>query len=122
MIRRPPRSTLFPYTTLFRSAEKLAGELVGRGGLTHDDGRDGRLAYAGIEAEPLQALLEEPRVGPELFGQLGLLFEDFESGDARGGHRGRVGSGKEEGAGAVIEELDRVARGTDVPAERPDGF
>src|SRR3712207_7451929 len=28
MIRRPPRSTLFPYTTLFRSAEvALAGEL-----------------------------------------------------------------------------------------------
>src|SRR5260221_9584507 len=24
MIRRPPRSTLFPYTTLFRSIEKLA--------------------------------------------------------------------------------------------------
>src|SRR2546430_13162643 len=24
MIRRPPRSTLFPYTTLFRSASKLA--------------------------------------------------------------------------------------------------
>src|SRR3712207_7515032 len=24
MIRRPPRSTLFPYTTLFRSAEKSA--------------------------------------------------------------------------------------------------
>src|SRR6266566_2693439 len=28
MIRRPPRSTLFPYTTLFRSAETLVG--VGR--------------------------------------------------------------------------------------------
>src|SRR2546429_6328719 len=29
MIRRPPRSTLFPYTTLFRSAglERLIGEL-----------------------------------------------------------------------------------------------
>src|SRR3989441_6802402 len=26
MIRRPPRSTLFPYTTLFRSAERAAGE------------------------------------------------------------------------------------------------
>src|SRR5258708_13267805 len=26
MIRRPPRSTLFPYTTLFRSLEKTAGE------------------------------------------------------------------------------------------------
>src|SRR3712207_7452933 len=24
MIRRPPRSTLFPYTTLFRSADRLA--------------------------------------------------------------------------------------------------
>src|SRR3712207_8260711 len=26
MIRRPPRSTLFPYTTLFRSQEGQAGE------------------------------------------------------------------------------------------------
>src|SRR3712207_7892408 len=26
MIRRPPRSTLFPYTTLFRSAVTVAGE------------------------------------------------------------------------------------------------
>src|SRR2546422_3652378 len=26
MIRRPPRSTLFPYTTLFRSAWELAGQ------------------------------------------------------------------------------------------------
>src|SRR2546426_6365008 len=28
MIRRPPRSTLFPYTTLFRSVIESAGELV----------------------------------------------------------------------------------------------
>src|SRR2546430_11414222 len=27
MIRRPPRSTLFPYTTLFRSAQEIAHEL-----------------------------------------------------------------------------------------------
>src|SRR2546429_3229649 len=26
MIRRPPRSTLFPYTTLFRSLEAVSGE------------------------------------------------------------------------------------------------
>src|SRR3712207_8862386 len=26
MIRRPPRSTLFPYTTLFRSSERRDGE------------------------------------------------------------------------------------------------
>src|SRR2546422_5536449 len=28
MIRRPPRSTLFPYTTLFRSYEGLRGALM----------------------------------------------------------------------------------------------
>src|SRR3712207_7931653 len=32
MIRRPPRSTLFPYTTLFRSLQRLAVEAVGRFG------------------------------------------------------------------------------------------
>src|SRR3712207_3975807 len=34
MIRRPPRSTLFPYTTLFRSLSQVAkkfGALVGKG-------------------------------------------------------------------------------------------
>src|SRR2546430_7014360 len=32
MIRRPPRSTLFPYTTLFRSAENIyyIGDLIQR--------------------------------------------------------------------------------------------
>src|SRR3989449_6717751 len=29
MIRRPPRSTLFPYTTLFRSTKLLRGEMPG---------------------------------------------------------------------------------------------
>src|SRR3712207_8850697 len=49
MIRRPPRSTLFPYTTLFRSAAREAVEhdehaahLVARGAhrLDGPDGRD----------------------------------------------------------------------------------
>src|SRR3712207_8920236 len=31
MIRRPPRSTLFPYTTLFRSPELLAAQHLVRG-------------------------------------------------------------------------------------------
>src|SRR5256885_10608357 len=30
MIRRPPRSTLFPYTTLFRSVENLHREIADR--------------------------------------------------------------------------------------------
>src|SRR2546422_2420790 len=41
MIRRPPRSTLFPYTTLFRSAtvdsERLVGDLVGHGAVVTSD-------------------------------------------------------------------------------------
>src|SRR3712207_8736332 len=43
MIRRPPRSTLFPYTTLFRSgeAEPLVGdEREGDDGVQAEAGRD----------------------------------------------------------------------------------
>src|SRR3712207_8737464 len=44
MIRRPPRSTLFPYTTLFRSRQELALQRLGaalRRILDHVDGRNG---------------------------------------------------------------------------------
>src|SRR5437016_6833835 len=34
MIRRPPRSTLFPYTTLFRSLQVPLPDLLGRPGET----------------------------------------------------------------------------------------
>src|SRR5258707_8764428 len=33
MIRRPPRSTLFPYTTLFRSARRITVDRLPVGGL-----------------------------------------------------------------------------------------
>src|SRR5947208_10254718 len=39
MIRRPPRSTLFPYTTLFRSAHRRC---------RHDRGRRAQLAGRGV--------------------------------------------------------------------------
>src|SRR3712207_9009976 len=52
MIRRPPRSTLFPYTTLFRSrVEEDGTEVLGRG-----VGREGLLAGAD---EASVALLHE---------------------------------------------------------------
>src|SRR3712207_9209816 len=38
MIRRPPRSTLFPYTTLFRSRAILGEWLGGSGGGWQDSG------------------------------------------------------------------------------------
>src|SRR5256886_7167946 len=56
MIRRPPRSTLFPYTTLFRSgggeshAGRRGGGALGAGGGDGGDaggGRDGRSARRG---------------------------------------------------------------------------
>src|SRR3989442_10655812 len=37
MIRRPPRSTLFPYTTLFRSPHRPFGPQQMLDDLTHDD-------------------------------------------------------------------------------------
>src|SRR5256885_9201425 len=41
MIRRPPRSTLFPYTTLFRSRYPVAGGDGCEGGGDGDAGRAG---------------------------------------------------------------------------------
>src|SRR2546430_10606887 len=40
MIRRPPRSTLFPYTTLFRSLRALRAEPDVQPGLRHAADRD----------------------------------------------------------------------------------
>src|SRR2546426_3541499 len=39
MIRRPPRSTLFPYTTLFRSREGRGARPAHRRGPARSDGR-----------------------------------------------------------------------------------
>src|SRR2546422_4223851 len=57
MIRRPPRSTLFPYTTLFRSldatyarVEQLWGPGFVRG--THTAWRAGRYVFVGDEVYP----------------------------------------------------------------------
>src|SRR5260370_1224970 len=39
MIRRPPRSTLFPYTTLFRSSDRQVGSvLAGADGIAEGQG------------------------------------------------------------------------------------
>src|SRR5260370_16423515 len=55
MIRRPPRSTLFPYTTLFRSEAARAGRVVRvyqASGLGHDPRLDelGRLVRVEVVA------------------------------------------------------------------------
>src|SRR3712207_7524553 len=60
MIRRPPRSTLFPYTTLFRSL------VLGLGGLVHhlDDVADGDDADDGV------ALVEDRELADLEFAHL----------------------------------------------------
>src|SRR3712207_7361693 len=62
MIRRPPRSTLFPYTTLFRS-RRVGVIVVGEGGPQVDGGVPGVLVHrhrgqaggrrGGVGGEPL---------------------------------------------------------------------
>src|SRR5258708_33138918 len=37
MIRRPPRSTLFPYTTLFRSLDRSSGTIHARATVANSD-------------------------------------------------------------------------------------
>src|SRR3712207_8812578 len=56
MIRRPPRSTLFPYTTLFRSRGR----------------RGGGLPVYTFEAAPGAPLVSVLRLGRELAGSGGL--------------------------------------------------
>src|SRR3712207_7634111 len=55
MIRRPPRSTLFPYTTLFRSRRydhrpgALGGEHLQQQGVRRPAVDDGRAAHAALD-------------------------------------------------------------------------
>src|SRR5258708_14597231 len=55
MIRRPPRSTLFPYTTLFRSTQGRVARRQG-GGFGRTAGRDLRPRAEGGHPPSLRAL------------------------------------------------------------------
>src|SRR3712207_8517010 len=77
MIRRPPRSTLFPYTTLFRSSGAVTGletakgmVRCGRVGVVAAGGTSLVMAMAGLrmplESFPLQALVSEDRKSTRL--------------------------------------------------------
>src|SRR3712207_7563617 len=57
MIRRPPRSTLFPYTTLFRSRRQRDGPVPQRpGALRLPDRHRGGLAGGGARGRPRAAV------------------------------------------------------------------
>src|SRR3712207_7749600 len=74
MIRRPPRSTLFPYTTLFRSqipAHSQGADLLGKAIPGHPLGQGrlrplgqaaaARLALVALPTLPIPSRLDEPR-------------------------------------------------------------
>src|SRR5438132_4052766 len=114
MIRRPPRSTLFPYTTLFRSVEDvdlLDAETLGplRAHRALDVvGRD----RAEIVREPARTVdLRLAGGGPALLGQSGVGV-----GRRDLGHVGAVGDGDRNLGGARVVGADvgdrqRVADG-----------
>src|SRR3712207_9326724 len=80
MIRRPPRSTLFPYTTLFRSGPGH----VGRFGLAHGAARVAHLQVdqaAGLLLEPARDRLED---GGPLLGLQARPAAVLEGGPGRG--------------------------------------
>src|SRR5256885_13112879 len=60
MIRRPPRSTLFPYTTLFRSLLELQLEHHPR---IHRHGRPGVVAQLALELAGLPACVAQSDEG-----------------------------------------------------------
>src|SRR3712207_7186187 len=73
MIRRPPRSTLFPYTTLFRSHAQAGQEGVQVGRAGHHD-----------PALALQ-VVDEPRPAQDL--SIKALGREIEDGEIRRGRR-----------------------------------
>src|SRR3712207_8586235 len=78
MIRRPPRSTLFPYTTLFRSRRDRLREPPELDGAPADDEEDHRLAGLDEGLEELRLPVQEGQVGPcgRLARRLVRLAED----------------------------------------------
>src|SRR3712207_4850668 len=72
MIRRPPRSTLFPYTTLFRSVQGV-GAKVALGILSALD--PGALATA-IAMGDKAAVARAPGVGPKLAARIAAELKD----------------------------------------------
>src|SRR2546422_8835232 len=93
MIRRPPRSTLFPYTTLFRSRARFVARQQAAGGLD-DSGRrhwgDGRHADRRDDQRDQPERLERDRVHrPADVSGVALLS-------------GGGGIGREAGRGKVI--------------------
>src|SRR3712207_9133895 len=63
MIRRPPRSTLFPYTALFRSLQHAQAQQPGGGLLERSQQRGGGVRARGVQAHDQVRAIVERDVG-----------------------------------------------------------
>src|SRR2546430_14704745 len=109
MIRRPPRSTLFPYTTLFRSeldgiGEEVQEHLAQAPAIGRDDHRvaqrlDGELVLAGLElgahrvGHLAQQRVERQRLERERHTTRGGRGESEAAGEGGGAVAGGGGAG-----------------------------
>src|SRR2546429_9903928 len=76
MIRRPPRSTLFPYTTLFRSVRYL-GVGVGRVVAMRIDPRDSSRVEVIVDVDATTPISAHTVAELQLQGVTGLLYIDL---------------------------------------------
>src|SRR2546422_8088668 len=105
MIRRPPRSTLFPYTTLFRSRDGARAEVVADA-RTRNAWR--RWGYRLLPGELFSYVLHmRPAEWPIMAGHtaLGYVLAVGFGGVARGGRLGQAGWG----LGILVGVLHRGA-------------
>src|SRR3712207_7989869 len=83
MIRRPPRSTLFPYTTLFRSQENDAGHPDGN---CDSVGFDGALLHGDLDRKSTRLNSSHANISYAVFclKKKGLVAVDEQTGSPTG--------------------------------------
>src|SRR5256885_16973135 len=136
MIRRPPRSTLFPYTTLFRSDDPHAGA---RSRVGSDDVLMGRVVpherlteilrwnHAGVDAGPQRSRREAQRLQPPRRVRIRLPADPQGREGGRPQQRsrrrrhpgGRPGGGVDEAEALGYPGLQNARHGLEVGAEPP---
>src|SRR2546425_13115315 len=111
MIRRPPRSTLFPYTTLFRSIENTPWERYGRG-------RDPRCQDCMVHVgyEPSAVLGAHHKLGDnwkmlkwQLSGRMGGARRESAASGANSHGNGHNGSHATDDVGRPVDPAELVS-------------
>src|SRR3712207_9573431 len=79
MIRRPPRSTLFPYTTLFRSNGRVEIQIFPNNQLGADTDVLSQLRSGGVEFFTLSPLILSTLVPNASVSGIGFAFPNYDA-------------------------------------------